>query len=202
MTIHPKAAKGALPKPKPPAARCGAKNRAGGRCGQPRGWGTDHPRRGRCKFHGGNTPNGRKYAGLETARAVLADLAVPVTGNPLQVLQGVLDSAHGVMDAARRMLRELPKADEVTDEKTWALVKLYRESIEAAGRMAKMAAEAVNEDALVKLDMRTGEIIHRILVAALDAYEAAGVGVTGRRAAEETIIRELVAVGPSSDERN
>lgn len=32
---------------------CGAKNRAGGPCGRPAGWGTPHVGEGRCKLHGG-----------------------------------------------------------------------------------------------------------------------------------------------------
>lgn len=185
-----------------PKRHCGAKTRARGKCRLRKGQRTDHRGSGRCWLHAGNTPNGRKNAQVEAARAVLADLAIPVAGNPLQVLQAVLDSAHGVMDAARRMLAELPRETDLADDKAWARVRLYREAIAEAGRMAKMAAEAVNEDALVKLDMQTGEIIHRILVAALDAYELAGPGAIGRKAAEETFVRELVAVGPTSDERN
>lgn len=184
-----------------PKVHCGAKNRTGGRCLAVKGWGTKHLHHGRCRKHGGNTPNGQKSGQLEVARKVLADLAVPVEGNPLQVLQAVLSSAHGIMLTARQMLRELPTEKAVSDEKAWALLKLYRESIESAGRMAKLAAEAINEDALVQLDLETGAVIHRILVAALDAYEDAPAG-EGRKAAEEAFVRELVAVGPTPDERN
>lgn len=185
-----------------PKVHCGAKNRAGKPCRQGKGARTGKPGSGKCWLHGGMTPNGRKHAASERAQAVLATLAVPVSGNPLQVLQAVLDSAHGIMEASRRMLADLPKMSDLSDEAVWARVKLYRESIEAAGRMAKLAAEAVNEDALVQVDLQTGEILHRILVAALDAYEAAGPGEVGRKAAEDAFVRELVAVGPSPDERN
>lgn len=181
---------------------CGAKNRHGSRCALPKGWGTDHPRSGKCRIHGGNTPNGRKHGAKEAARTVLADLAVPVEGNPLQVLQSVLDSAHGVMEAARRMLAQVGNDETLTSEAAWAIVKLYRESVEDAGRMAKLAAEAVNEDALVKLDMAIGEEIKRVLFVALDAYEKAGPGDVGRKAAEDALVREMVATGPAGDERN
>lgn len=36
--------------------KCGKKNRAGGPCAKPAGWGTDHPGVGPCKLHGGATP--------------------------------------------------------------------------------------------------------------------------------------------------
>lgn len=35
---------------------CGAKNRKGGTCKRPAGWGTDHVGEGKCKLHGGATP--------------------------------------------------------------------------------------------------------------------------------------------------
>ena len=37
---------------------CGAKNRSGGACARPAGWGTPHPGTGRCKLHGGSVPTG------------------------------------------------------------------------------------------------------------------------------------------------
>jgi hypothetical protein len=37
----------------PPTTTCNAKNRKGGLCHRPAGWGTPHPGQGRCKFHGG-----------------------------------------------------------------------------------------------------------------------------------------------------
>lgn len=40
----------------PQGRKCGAKNRSGGTCLQPAGWGTDHAGMGRCRFHGGATP--------------------------------------------------------------------------------------------------------------------------------------------------
>lgn len=36
--------------------KCGKKNRAGGKCAKPAGWGTDHVGVGPCKLHGGATP--------------------------------------------------------------------------------------------------------------------------------------------------
>lgn len=39
------------------APKCGARKKQGsGRCTQIAGWGTDHPRVGKCKLHGGATP--------------------------------------------------------------------------------------------------------------------------------------------------
>lgn len=44
-----------------PDEYCNARKTGGeGYCQHEAGWGTDHPGAGRCKFHGGNTPNQEK----------------------------------------------------------------------------------------------------------------------------------------------
>lgn len=53
-----------------PDEYCNARKTDGdGYCKHEAGWGTDHPGRGRCKFHGGSTPNQEKgiIAELEEA---------------------------------------------------------------------------------------------------------------------------------------
>lgn len=52
-------------KPRTSAARCGAKTRGGSKCKLEAGKGTDHPGRGRCKFHGGSTPTHVRAAARE-----------------------------------------------------------------------------------------------------------------------------------------
>lgn len=77
---------------------CGSKTRAGHPCSRPAGWGTDHVGHGKCKNHGGSSPNGKKFAErerveaeVEKARRALANLSdvntapVPVD-NPLVAL--------------------------------------------------------------------------------------------------------------------
>ena len=44
--------------------KCGAKAHHGGTCGRPAGWGTDHPRSGRCKYHGGRRQTHGGYTRL------------------------------------------------------------------------------------------------------------------------------------------
>lgn len=172
-----------------------------GPCRNPKGFKTDHVGSGRCFLHGGSTPNGRKHAQSEAAKAILAELAIPVAGNPLQVLQAALESAHGLMLGARRMLRELPETAAAGVAE--ARLNVYVKGMAQAADIAKKASEAINEDELVKLDKAQGAMIHRILTLALDAYESAGTSSgSGRDAAEEVLIRELVAAGPTADERN
>jgi len=48
--------------PKEPGDDCNARKTDGsGYCGQPAGWGTDHTGVGRCRFHGGNTPDQERH---------------------------------------------------------------------------------------------------------------------------------------------
>lgn len=48
---------------------CGARRRRDGEpCQRPAGWGTDHPGIGRCKLHGGSTPDHKQAAIIEQAR--------------------------------------------------------------------------------------------------------------------------------------
>lgn len=49
-----------------PARHCGAKaHQSGTACLLPKGFGTDHPGGGHCKFHGGSAPGGRMQAARE-----------------------------------------------------------------------------------------------------------------------------------------
>ncbi len=96
--------------PPPTDDTCGARNRAGNPCRRPAGWGTDHPGAGRCKLHGGNTPNGRKQGQRllaeqlvrREAGQLLDELAVTAK-HPLDALLEALDHA-GTMVAALRLL--------------------------------------------------------------------------------------------------
>lgn len=56
-------------------ATCGRKNRAGGPCRLPAGWGTDHPGAGACRKHGGSggAPAGNQNARTHGGYSALAD---------------------------------------------------------------------------------------------------------------------------------
>lgn len=169
---------------------CGATNRRGTRCEKGRGFGTDHPGTGRCKFHGGSTPNGKVHAHREKVAATLEALAIPVEGDPLEVLQAAVEAAHGVLLAGRELLRA--GANEQT-------LKIYLEGIERAARVAKSAAEAVNLDELVRIREREADILEAALGRTLDRF---GVG-DDRRPEFLTMFREELAAGlPAGGELN
>lgn len=76
-------------------AKCRAKNRTGGACSLPAGWGTDHPGHGRCRLHGGNTPSGQKFGHRQAAEAAVATFGIGDTGtdDPIDALLGILRHA-------------------------------------------------------------------------------------------------------------
>jgi len=62
---------------------CGARKKqqpfdgADERCKRPAGWGTNHQGFGRCKLHGGKSPNGNTSAGKQMAAAAAVTLGLP-----------------------------------------------------------------------------------------------------------------------------
>lgn len=72
---------------------CGARKRGGGTCGLAPGWGTDHPGVGKCKLHGGSTPNHRKAAAVELAHQE-ASRMVRAAGVDQDPIEHLLESLH------------------------------------------------------------------------------------------------------------
>lgn len=71
---------------------CGARDRSGGPCQRPAGWGTDHAGYGRCKLHGGKTPNHQRAARRQQAAEAVASLGLRRDVDPNTAL---LEEAHG-----------------------------------------------------------------------------------------------------------
>ena len=61
---------------------CAAKTRAGAPCEKPAGWGTPHTGRGRCRFHGGSTPNQIKHERGEEAKDAVVKYGLPRDVDP------------------------------------------------------------------------------------------------------------------------
>ncbi len=166
-----------------PGRHCGAKNRRGSRCLRSKGWGTRHRGSGRCKFHAGNTPNGRKAAAKEQATALLAALAIPVEGDPVEVLEAAVASAHGVLIGARALLKAVAEGGVDVVDATTAL-KVYVEAIERAGRVALGAASIRLEEQRVRVEARQVELLHQALMAAFARAEI-------EPAARDRVLEEL-----------
>lgn len=182
---------------------CGAKSRrAQGPCRMPKGFRTPHPGAGNCWLHGGNTPNGTRSAQKEAAENVLRTLAIPSSVDPVASLFEAVRIASWRELGFRQMLQErrrLHGRDHLEDQRPDVVVVMHGDALEQKAKIAKMAIDAGLDERIVRLAERQGEVIHRILTAALDA---AGVKGDARHRAEEAMVRELVAVAPGGDERN
>lgn len=94
------------------AAKCGAERRGGGECGRPAGWGTSHPGIGRCKNHGGSTPNHQRAAEREiaaraVARFALVDEDAVEDADPRDLLAREMWRSHLAVEFLGRLVNEL-----------------------------------------------------------------------------------------------
>lgn len=171
--------------------KCGArtKQREGGTCVLGAGWGTDHPGAGNCKLHGGATPNGRKGGRRVLARLALEKLSVPVTGDPIVVLEEAIASAFGFLRGARALLAEGQSEE---------MAKLYAEAIERAARTAKFGVDAKLDEARLELDRERAQRIVVIFRTGLDVFAR----TNSREEAERALIAELRASTPGGAELN
>lgn len=143
--------------------RCGATTSAGGNCKKHAGWGTDHVGVGTCRLHLGNTPVHRRAG----ARAQALDFAVGALGAQPDIdpLEGVLVAvrlSYGVVDYWRHRLAE-------PDTDMDRLHEPYSKSLDAFGRMCKLANDAGVAERQVKIVERMAE---RISLAAEEAMTA------------------------------
>lgn len=184
------------------ARHCGSKTRAGSKCTLVRGWGTKHVGAGKCRRHGGNTPNGRKHAETEQVENALRTLKIEDAVDPVQSLFEAVRVAAWREHGLRIILvgrATLAGPDRNGEGKPDVVAVMHAHALEQRAKIAAMAITAGLDERIVHLAERQGEVIHRIITAALDA---AGVAGDARERAEEAAVRELVAVGPSGDERN
>lgn len=98
---------------------CGAKTRSGGSCGRPAGWGTEHVGIGRCKLHGGASPNHNKAAQVEQARRDVALFGGRRDIHPADALLELVQWTAGEVDYWRQRVRQLEE-----DDLTWGVVRV------------------------------------------------------------------------------
>jgi hypothetical protein len=122
---------------------CDAQRRAkeGGRCTRPAGWGTSHAGIGRCKLHGGSTPN----HGIAAARATLSHIATRIDAAnvmPDEALRLCVRIAAGEVLYASQRVAAL--AEETADAKgrlhPWIVVR--QQAVDLLARVSKMAIDA------------------------------------------------------------
>lgn len=81
-------------KPVPPDEHCNGKTkgRKGGLCQREAGWGTDHVGIGRCKFHGGCSPQSEKAAARIIVAREWAAFGEPIDVTPAEAIEALIRS--------------------------------------------------------------------------------------------------------------
>lgn len=166
---------------KPPAKVCGAKlTRRKGTCGHAAGWGTPHPGRGRCKWHGGSTPNHVKKAEREEAEEAVAVYGLPREIEPQAALLEEIHRTAGHVTYCGDRIRELEAA-----ELTFGTFKDSARTIGVAGGDGQQVERRVERRARITalLDLYHRERKH--LVDVCRVAIAAGIAERQVRLAEQ-----------------
>jgi hypothetical protein len=99
--------------PKSGGGRCGARRKSGGTCQYRAGWGTGHPGVGRCKFHGGASPQAEVSGAVQLARREALVMGGPLDMEPHEALLECIRIAAGEVRYASERIAELEESDAV-----------------------------------------------------------------------------------------
>jgi hypothetical protein len=105
---------------------CSAKKKAsrgGGTCRLFAGQGTDHPGVGLCRWHGGNSPNGKKHAATIEAKRAMVKLGVPIEEvTAPAALMGLLRATSGHVAWLHAQVGDI---EDLSDHEAQVVVRLY-----------------------------------------------------------------------------
>jgi hypothetical protein len=202
-----------VPRPEfDPDKHCGAHpGSPKGPCRAEKGAGTDHKGYGRCRHHGGRTPNGRVAAQGEIAREAVITYGLPRHIPPAQALLEEVARTAGAIDwlriqiervggdrpenlilgtMVRRTTSELTGRTETTEVSAtlhpW--LKLYREERKHLVAVSAAAVQAGAIQRQVDLAERTGAVIAETLTAVLADLQLTA---EQRAVAQEAVPRRL-----------
>lgn len=177
---------------------CEARTRKGGLCKREAGWGTGHVGRGRCKLHGGCSPNAERGAAREEAyEFILGQNGAQAPIEPLDAAVKAVELAHGTVEYWRA---ELAKAYEAEEAPTPVVVEGYRMALQDLSRMTEAANRAGVADRLVQISERW---VDRLALAFEEAAQAMkldaqtrAVGIAAYRKALAPLEGETLALAP------
>jgi len=153
--------------------------RGGGTCGVRAGFGTDHVGVGRCKFHGGSTPNGRSGPLEQLARARFREWredngsTATDDADPLTTILEVLAEVRDWHRFTRALVDDIDAGEWESRGKDGASqLTVYVTLLERAqDRAYKVASDIVRlgiEDRLARVTELQGRAIAAVLLGALD----------------------------------
>lgn len=151
---------------------CGARRRSkdGGTCRRPAGWGTPHLGTGRCRVHGGSTPNHL----IAAARVQLSELVTWIdVPDPLphEALLWCVRLAAGQVDYATRQVHALAEDQALVAGRLHPWIVVRAEAMDLLARASKMAIDAKVDERRVQATERYGKQIADAVSGALEEIE-------------------------------
>lgn len=141
--------------------QCGATTRTGAPCKNAAGYKTEHPGHGRCKFHGGATPNGAKAAEREAATEAVMTYGLPREVDPHTALLEELHRTAGHVEWLRIQVALLDTRQMhgpvggsqfgIPKEEPHVWVRMYQEERAHLARVAKTCVEVGIAERQVRL---------------------------------------------------
>lgn len=150
---------------------CGAQRRTGGTCKMAAGFGTNHLGFGRCKYHGGSTPNGR----LNSAKQEAIFMGAPKEINPVEALTWCIHITAGEIEWFSERIAELDKEDWFEQSILGKQMNIMvRERDNAIVRLARFSKDAISlgiAERRVRIAEQYGAALARLLKGILDDLE-------------------------------
>jgi hypothetical protein len=147
---------------------CGAKKKNGELCRAFAGQGTKHPGQGKCKFHGGNTPNHDKRAVTLDLKRRMVTLGEPIENvTAVSALLSELYASTGHVEWLRQEIAVMSE-DELAQIEGQAIVRLYDGERDRKTRIAKLCTEAGVDEAAVRVAETQVTILGSALARACD----------------------------------
>lgn len=163
-------------KPMDVSILCNAKRKDGTYCRKPKGWGTNHPGYGKCRYHGGSTRNHGIAAAREMAMERMRTYGGPIEIDPHEaLLQEVKRSAGHVKwlgdligkFESHEDLKQYSHAATNRDTKetifTWerpaVWVQMYQDERQHLAKVCKMALDAGVAEKQVQIAETQGQIM-------------------------------------------
>ena len=163
--------------PAPVSRSCGAHTKSKGTpCTLVRGWRTDHPGSGNCRWHGGNSPNGKKHAATERAKSAAELLGIPLgNGDPFDLLTSAVQHAQSQLLGSAALVREAIEAEVGVQSQMdlQAALDFQTETIRSAFRGGKAVVDAKVADRAAVLEDAAFELLKAFLGELLERWPTA-----------------------------
>lgn len=195
------------------SVKCGAKKRSGsGLCGRPAGWGTGHLGFGRCKLHGGASPNGETNGKRLAAESAVAMYGLPRAIDPHAALLEELHRTAGHVAWLAQKIADFETDGELKQyaaagtfesdsdgvdralvwEKPAVWVEMYHRERVHFAKVAKTCVSLGIEERRVHLAEQQGQLIAQVLRGVLTEL-----GVIDRPEVPAVVRRHLTLVAPA-----